>query len=61
MHEQSVNKYKIDNRIEEVSANLRKGVTRPMTSYIKFNSPIRFDPFSEDNVKKYNQEALDEI
>lgn len=32
-----------------------------MTSYIKFHSPIRFDPMSNENVKQYNKEMLDDI
>lgn len=30
-----------------------------MTAFVRFQSPEKFDPLSNDNVKKYNQEALD--
>ena len=29
-----------------------------MTAFVRFHSPIRFDPMSDDNVKKYNEEVL---
>ena len=32
-----------------------------MTSYVRFHSPERFDPLSSDNVKKYNEDVMEEI
>jgi hypothetical protein len=40
---------------------VRGKVKRPMTACVRFQSPVRFDPLSPDNVAVYNAEVLEEI
>lgn len=61
LYQQSTNKFKKITNIEQVADNIKQNVVKPMTSYIKFHSPIRFDPMSNENVKQYNKEMLDDI
>lgn len=57
-YEEPVRAFKKLNNVEEVSEKIKPNVKRPMTAFVRFHSPIRFDPMSDDNVKKYNEEVL---
>lgn len=60
-YEEPVRRFKKLNNSEEVGEKVRGKVKRPMTACVRFQSPIRFDPLSPDNVASYNADVLEEI
>lgn len=64
LYEQPIDKFKKNNCVGYPAQPLEgkaPALKRPMTSYTRFHSPIRFDPMSPDNVKQYNADVLEEI
>ena len=49
------------NNIEEPTEKVKSSLKRPMTAFVRFHSPVRFDPLSNENVLKYNEDVLEEI
>lgn len=58
-YSEPVRRFKKLNNTEEPAEKVRGNVKRPMTACVRFQSPVRFDPLSPDNVAVYNAEVLE--